>query len=244
MRNIKLIIEYDGTNYVGWQKQINGIGIQEKIEEAIFKITGEKVHLIGSGRTDSGVHARGQVANFYTKSKISGDRFKYAINTKLPFDIVIVESEEVDKDFHSRCDAKAKEYSYLIYNSTTRSPLYRNYSYHVFYVLDDNKMRQGANYLLGTHDFLAFTGSKNNLEDTCRTINSINLKRKGDFIKLNIRGNGFLYNMVRIIAGTLVDIGRGRIQPEDIPNIIKSKDRKCAGPTAAAQGLYLEKVYY
>ena len=202
------------------------------------------MHLIGSGRTDSGVHARGQVANFYTKSKISGDRFKHALNTRLPFDIAILKSEEVDKDFHSRCDAKGKEYSYLIYNNNIRSPLYRNYSYYVSYVLDYDKMRKGASCFLGTHDFLAFTGSKNVLEDTCRTINSINLKRKGDFIKLNIEGNGFLYNMVRIIAGTLIDIGIGRIQPEDVPNIIKSKDRKCAGHTAAAQGLYLEKVYY
>ena len=244
MRNIKLIIEYDGTNYVGWQKQINGIGIQEKIEDAIFETTGERVHLTGSGRTDSGVHARGQVANFYTKSQISGDRFKHALNTRLPSDIAILKSEEVDKDFHSRHDAKGKEYSYLIYNSNIRSPLYRNYSYHVSYVLDYEKMCQGANYFLGTHDFLSFTGSKNTLEDTYRTINNIKLKRKENFIKLNIEGNGFLYNMVRIIAGTLIDVGRGKIPPEDIPDIIKAKDRKRAGHTAAAQGLYLEKVYY
>jgi tRNA pseudouridine38-40 synthase len=244
MRNIKLTIEYDGTNYVGWQKQINGIGIQDKIEEAIFEITGENVKLIGSGRTDSKVHAKGQVANFRTNSKISEEKFKYALNTKLPWDIAIIESEEVDWNFHSRYDAIGKEYSYLIYNSATRSPLYRNYSYHVSYLLNFEKMLDGKKYFLGTHDFLSFAGSKNILEDTHRTINHINLKHKENFIKLNIEGNGFLYNMVRIIAGTLIDIGRGKIRPEDIPYIMERRDRKFAGHTAAPQGLYLEKVYY
>ena len=159
MRNIKIIIEYDGTNYVGWQKQINGIGIQDKIEEAIFKITGEKVNLIGSGRTDSGVHAKGQVANFHTKSSVPGEKFKDALNTKLPWDIAIIESEEVDYDFHSRYDAVAKKYSYLIYNNATRSPLYRNYSYYVSYVLDYDKMRKEL-IILGTHDFLALQVQK------------------------------------------------------------------------------------
>lgn len=244
MRNIKITIEYDGTNYIGWQKQNNGISIQSKIEEAIFKATEDKVNLTGSGRTDSRVHARGQVANFYTKSSIPGEKFKSALNRKLPWDIVIIESEEVDLNFHSRYDAIAKEYSYLIYNNTTRSPLYRNYSYYVPYVLDFEKMKKATEYFLGTHDFISFAGSKNSLEDTCRTINSIALEKCGYFIKLKIEGNGFLYNMVRIIAGTLIDVGRGRIQPEDIPKIINCKDRKAAGRTAAAQGLYLEKVYY
>ncbi|NMA86291.1 MAG: tRNA pseudouridine(38-40) synthase TruA [Tissierellia bacterium] len=244
MRNIKLTIEYDGTNYVGWQKQINGIGIQTKIEEAIFNTTNERVNLTGSGRTDSGVHARGQVANFRTNSSIPGEKFKDALNIKLPWDIAIVESEEVDLDFHSRYDAVAKEYSYLIYNNSNRSPLYRNYSCHVPYVLNFKEMEKGCKYFLGTHDFLSFAGSKNILEDTCRTINNIDLEKWKDCIKLNIEGNGFLYNMVRIIAGTLIDIGRGKIQAEDIPKIIDYKDRKFAGHTAAAEGLYLEKVYY
>ena len=244
MKNIKLTIEYDGINYVGWQKQINGIGIQSKIEEAILKTTGEKVNLIGSGRTDSRVHARGQVANFRTKASIPGEKFKDALNTKLPWDIAIVGSEEVDLGFHSRYDAVAKEYSYLIYNNSNRSPLYRNYSYYVPYKLDFGSMERGCKYFLGTHDFLSFAGSKNILQDTYRTVNNIELSKWKDFIKLNIEGNGFLYNMVRIIAGTLIDIGRGKIQAEDIPKIIDYRDRKLAGHTAGPEGLYLEKVYY
>lgn len=244
MRNIKLTIEYDGSNYVGWQKQVNGNGIQSEIEQAIFLTTGEKVNLIGSGRTDSGVHAKGQVANFYTKSRIPGNRFKYALNIKLPSDIVILESEETNYDFHSRYDAKAKIYSYLIYNNPIRSSLYRNFAYHVSYELEYEKMYEGTKYFLGTHDFSSFAGSKNVIEDTCRTINNIALEKSGDFIKFKIEGNGFLYNMVRIIVGTLVDIGRNKIRAEDIPNIINLKNRKFAGPTAPPEGLYLEKVYY
>lgn len=244
MRNIKLTIEYDGTNYVGWQKQTNGIGVQAKIEEAIYKTTGEKVNLIGSGRTDSKVHAKGQVANFYTKSKVPGERFKYALNTKLPLDIGIIESEEVDYHFHSRYDAKAKKYIYLIYNNPIRSPLYRNYSYHIPYKLDFKEMERGGEFFIGTHDFLSFTGSKNVLENTIRTIYSLELEKQGEFIKVSVKGNGFLYNMVRIIVGTLIDAGLGKLNSKDIPNIISKKNRKFAGHTAAPEGLYLEKVYY
>lgn len=244
MRNIKITIEYDGTNYVGWQRQINGIAVQEKIERAIYEVTGENVNVIASGRTDSGVHAKGQVANFFTKARVPGERFKFALNTKLPLDITIIESEEVDHDFHSRYDAVAKEYSYLIYNDLIRSSLYRNYAYFVGYDLDFGEMEKGARHFLGKHDFLSFAGAKNILEDTFRTIYDIDLSKNGSFIKLKVKGNGFLYNMVRIIAGTLIDIGSGKIKSEEVASIILKKDRKFAGHTAAAQGLYLDQVYY
>lgn len=244
MPNIKLTIQYDGTNYAGWQKQKNADSIQEEIEKAIRLITGEVVNLIGAGRTDRGVHSKGQVANFITKSQIPAERFKYALNSKLPTDISIVESEIVPDNFHSRYDAIGKRYRYIIYNGEIRNPLYRNYVYHVPYKLDFDAMKNSIGYFLGTHDFSAFMASNSSVKSTIRTINSLSLEKKDDLIFLTIDGNGFLYNMVRIIVGTLVEVGTGRINGESIPSIIESKDRSNAGHTAPAQGLCLEKVYY
>jgi tRNA pseudouridine38-40 synthase len=242
--NIKLTIEYDGTNYIGWQKQENGNSIQQEIERAINLITGEEVNLIGSGRTDSGVHAKGQVANFITKAKIPANKFKFAINSKLPDDIVIIDSEKVDESFHSRYDAIGKKYKYLIYDSPIRSPLYRNFVYHLPYPLDYKEMEKAIKFFIGTHDFRSFMASSSSVKTTIRTINDAFLFKENDLIVFSIEGNGFLYNMVRIIVGTLVDIGRGKINSSSIPNIISSKNRKAAGHTAPPQGLYLEKVYY
>lgn len=244
MTNIKLTIQYDGTNYCGWQKQKNGISIQEEIETAIFKVTGEDVNLIGSGRTDKGVHALGQVANFKTNSKIPPDRFRYALNSNLPQDISIVFSELVDDSFHSRYDAKGKTYKYTIYNGEIRNPIYNRYAYHVPVKLDIDSMEKAAESFLGSHDFKAFMSSKTSVKSTVRTINSISLDKEKDLIYFTVNGNGFLYNMVRIIVGTLVEVGLGRISWQSIPDIIKSKDRKEAGHTAPAKGLCLEKVYY
>lgn len=244
MKNIKLTIEYDGSNYFGWQVQPEFSSIQEEIERAIKKLTKEDIDLIGAGRTDRGVHARGQVANFMTNSSIPPEKFSYAINKYLPQDISIVKSEEVDINFHSRYDAVGKEYRYLIYNNYTRSSLLRNYTYHVPYKLDLKKMDIAKDFFLGTHDFSAFMSTGSSVEDTVRTVYAVSLFLRDNIICFKVQGNGFLYNMVRIMVGTLIDIGSGKIEPESISSILESKDRKRAGHTAKPQGLYLEKVYY
>jgi len=244
MINVKLTIQYDGTDYCGWQKQKNGRSIQEEIEKAIYRVTGERVDLIGSSRTDGGVHALGQVANFKTESTIPPDRFKYALNSFLPQDISIISSELVPDSFHSRFDAKGKMYRYTIYNRDIRNPIYNRYAYHVPRKLDLIAMEKGAECFLGSHDFKAFMASGSNAKSTVRTITSISLDKSEDLIFLTIEGNGFLYNMVRIIAGTLIEVGFGRIKWQSIPHIIESGDRTSAGHTAPPQGLCLEKVYY
>lgn len=244
MKNIKLTIEYDGTNYSGWQNQENAITVQEKIEEAIYKITGEEVRLIGSGRTDSGVHARGQVANFFTTSTIPGDKFKFVLNNVLPEDIAIIQSAEVDLEFHSRFDAIGKKYKYIIYNGLMPRPLYRNYSYHYKYKLDLEKMKEASKHLLGTHDFKSFMGSGAVVNSTIRTINEIKIEKREEFIEITVEGDSFLRYMVRIIVGTLIKVGNSQFQINDIQEIINAKDRNRAGQTAPPQGLYLEEVYY
>ncbi|MDU4862768.1 MAG: tRNA pseudouridine(38-40) synthase TruA [Terrisporobacter othiniensis] len=243
MRNLKLTIQYDGIKYCGWQKQPNSSGIQGTIEYAIYEITKEKVNIIGSGRTDAGVHALGQVANFKTNSNIPAARIPDALNAKLPKDISIIDCQEVSDDFHSRYSATGKIYRYLIYNKPYRSPLYKDISYHVRYNLDIEKMRVEAQSLLGTHEFKGFMSSGSSVKDTVRTIHNISIEESGDLIVLEVEGNGFLYNMVRIIVGTLVDIGRGRID-KPLEEIIASQDRGEAGHTAPAHGLFLKKVHY
>lgn len=244
MRNIKLTIEYEGTAYAGFQSQNNALGIQEVIEEAIGKVTGESIDLIASGRTDKGVHALGQVANFFTKSNIPARNFIFAINRKLPEDIKIKNCEEVDLEFHSRFSAKRKRYRYVIYNNRTERPIYRNFSYHVIKKIDKNKIKKCIPYFIGTHDFNSFMGPKTKVKDTIRTIYSIKVEENGDFLEIVIEGNNFLRHMVRIIVGTLIYVGIGKIKVEDVPYIIKSKNRRLAGITARPQGLFLEKVYY
>ncbi len=243
MRNLKLTIQYDGTKYCGWQKQPNSSGIQGTIEYAIYEITKEKVNIIGSGRTDAGVHALGQVANFKTNSSIPIARISDALNAKLPKDVSIIDCQEVSDDFHSRYSATGKIYRYLIYNKPYRSPLYKDISYHVRYELDIEKMRLEAKSLLGTHEFKGFMSSGSSVKDTVRTIHNISIEYSGDLIVLEVEGNGLLYNMVRIIVGTLVDIGRGRID-KPLEEIIASQDRGEAGHTAPAHGLFLKKVHY
>lgn len=243
MRNLKLTIQYDGTKYCGWQKQPNSSSIQGTIEYAIYEITKEKVNIIGSGRTDAGVHALGQVANFKINSNIPAARIPDALNAKLPKDISIIDCQEVSDDFHSRYSATGKIYRYLIYNKPYRSPLYKDISYHVRYDLDIQKMRVEAQSLLGTHEFKGFMSSGSSVKDTVRTIHNISIEESGDLIVLEVEGNGFLYNMVRILVGTLVDIGRGRID-KPLEEIIASQDRGEAGHTAPAHGLFLKKVHY
>lgn len=246
MRNIKLIIEYDGTNYCGWQVQENGPTIQGSLEKALYAVTGEKAAVNGSGRTDAGVHARGQVANFVTDSSIPGDRFTYALNNKLPRDIVIKESIEAASDFHARFSAIGKKYSYLIYNSKFPSALLRNYAYHVNYCerLDIDRIRKAAEAFIGTYDFSGFMATGSIVKDTVRTIYELSIEAEKDMLRFNFKGNGFLYNMVRIITGTLLYAGIGKIDPDEMKDIITSGDRTKAGITAPAHGLYLEEVYY
>lgn len=243
MRNIKITIQYNGANYCGWQKQPNSLGIQGTIEKAIYEITKEEVKITGSGRTDAGVHAFGQVANFKLMSSIPASKIPNALNAKLPKDISIIECEEVLEEFHSRYSAKGKRYRYLIYNSAYRSPIYKDISYQVKYDLDFEKMCREAKALIGTHDFKGFMSSGSSVSDTVRTIYDIELTREDNLIIMEVEGNGFLYNMVRIIAGTLVDIGRNRIT-ESLADIIDSKSRSRSGHTAPAHGLFLKKVDY
>ncbi|HBG5345771.1 TPA: tRNA pseudouridine(38-40) synthase TruA [Clostridioides difficile] len=243
MRNIKITIQYNGKNYCGWQKQPDSLGIQGTIERAIYDITKENVKLVGSGRTDSGVHALGQTANFKVNSGISIESIPMALNAKLPKDISVIKACEVNYDFHSRYNAKGKTYKYLIYNSKFRNPILSDISYQVKYKLDFDKICLESKSLLGTHDFKGFMSSGSSVKDTVRTISDIDINKKDDLITLEISGNGFLYNMVRIIVGTLVDIGCGRIN-EPFLGIIQSKTRSRCGHTAPAQGLFLKKVHY
>jgi tRNA pseudouridine38-40 synthase len=244
MRNIKLTIEYDGKCYNGWQKQPNKLNIQGEIERAIYNITKEEVDLIGSGRTDAGVHALGQVANFKTNSQISIEKLPLAINSQLKNSIVIKEAEEVNERFHSRYNAKRKTYRYIINNSKCGTAIYRNLEYSYPFKLDAEKMKQASKYFEGEHDFKAFKSSGTSSKNSVRTIYKAIVKQEGEKIIIELTGNGFLYNMVRIISGTLLDVGLGKIQPEEIPEMIESKDRQRAGKTLPAHGLYLVEVKY
>ena len=244
MRNIKLTIEYDGKDFGGWQKQPSKLNIQGEIERTIENITGEKVDLIASGRTDAGVHAIGQVANFKTNSTMEIEKFPIAINSQVKNSIRIQNAEEVDERFHSRFNCKRKTYRYVIDNSKYGTAIYRNLTYHMPIKLDVEKMKKAIKYFEGEHDFKAFKSSGTSSKSSVRTIYSANLITEGSNIAIDLTGNGFLYNMVRIIAGTLVDVGLGKIAPEEIQNIIESKDRTKAGKTLPPQGLMLLKVDY
>ena len=244
MRNIKLTIEYEGTAYSGWQSQDNVVGIQEIVESAIEKTTGEKVKLLASGRTDAKVHAKGQVANFFTNSTIPGDRFIYPLNMSLPDDVQVIQSEEVDLKFHSRFSATKKRYRYIIYNGEVPSPLSRNFSYHVDRTLNIEEMQQCIKYLVGEKDFRSFMGPRSVVHTTVRELYNIEIIKNGNFIEMVFEGKSFLRNMIRIIVGTLVHVGIGRIKSQDVEKIIEGRKRSLAGPTAPPQGLFLEKVYY
>lgn len=244
MKNIKLTIEYDGTNYHGWQIQPNATTVQGRIIDAIEELTGERVKLIGASRTDEGVHALGQVANFLTDSNIEENKFCLAMNVHLPSDIVVVKSEEVSSEFNARYDSCGKKYRYIIHNRYTRSALWDNRSYHVKHKLNVDLMNDAAKFLIGTHDFSSFKASGGKTKTSVRTIHDVCVIRRDDMVIIEIRGDGFLYNMVRIIAGTLVEIGTRGIEPVRMQNILNAKDRREAGHTAPPNGLYLVQVYY
>jgi tRNA pseudouridine38-40 synthase len=244
MRNIKLTIEYDGTDYHGWQSQANAISVQGVLEKALKTLTGEDCPLTGASRTDAGVHAYGQTANFFTDSNILPSKYFLALNTVIPDDISIVNSEEVGPDFHSRFCAKGKKYKYLIYNKRYPSALMRNRSYHVPLSLNIDYMKEAAECFLGKHDFSAFQATGSAAKTSVRTITGITIENNNNLIELNITGDGFLYNMVRIITGTLIDVGLGRTPVNSVARIIENGDRRAAGRTAPPQGLYLVEVFY
>ena len=241
---IKLTIEYDGTAYAGWQRQENALAVQQVIDEALTQLTRARVVIAGASRTDAGVHALGQTAHFDTESRIPPDKYAFALNTMLPADIRIRKSEAVSEDFHARFSNKGKRYRYLIYQSPHAGALNRNTHAHVIYPLDDEKMRRELTALIGTHDFAAFAASGSVVKDTVRTIYSASLTRRGDELELLVEGSGFLYNMVRIIAGTLISVGAGRLEEGAFARAIQSGNRLDLGVTAPAHGLTLMEVYY
>lgn len=244
MRNIRLTIEYDGANYVGWQVQPNGISIQQVLEEALAKILQEPVRLVSSGRTDAGVHARGMIASFRTDKEIPLRAFREGANSILPPDIAVLEACEVPFEFHPRKDAIGKHYRYTILNAKLRSPLLRTVSWHIKSELDLEAMRKAASFFVGEKDFAAFRSANCCAKTTIRRIDMMDIFREDHFVIIDVRGNGFLRNMVRVIAGTLVDVGRHVMSPDEIPCLIECGDRRKSGATAPPQGLCLMEVFF
>jgi tRNA pseudouridine38-40 synthase len=244
MRAIKLIIEYDGTQYAGWQVQPNGLSVQEVLEGALSGMLEEKVRLVSSGRTDAGVHARGMVASFRTAKGIPVKAFCEGLNSLLPPDIAIREAAEACPDFNPRRDAVAKHYRYTVHNAPRRSPLNRHYVWRVGRALDLCAMQRAAELFVGVKDFAAFRASNCAAKTTVRRIDSLDIYRQEDIIIFDVHGSGFLKNMVRIMVGTLVEVGWGAKSCDDIENLFRDKDRRKAGITAPPQGLCLVEVYY
>lgn len=244
MQNIKLTLRYDGSSYHGWQIQNNAVTVQQTVTDAIKKITGESVNLIGCGRTDAGVHANRYICNFKTKSLIPPERYSYALNTHLPADIVCVKSSVEDDEFHAKYSAKKKNYVYRILNSEYPDPFLRKRAWHIKGRLDIDEMSRAAEAFVGTHDFAGFASSGLTVKTTVRTIYKCRVYNDGECLIIDIEGNGFLYNMVRIIAGTLVWVGMGKLRADDMSDIIKSCDRKRGGITAPPDGLFLWGVEY
>lgn len=243
-RSVKLIISYDGTNYCGWQVQINGITVEEVINRELSRMLGEDIAVIGASRTDSGVHALGNVAVFDTFSKIPPEKMCFALNQRLPDDIRIQDSCEVPLDFHPRYCDSTKTYEYKILNRRFDNPVMRLYTHFVYMPLDYEKMQEAAKYLVGEHDFKSFCSARTQVTDTVRTIYSLDVSKEDDIIKIRISGNGFLYNMVRIIVGTLIKVGLKVYPPEYVKEILEACDRNVAGPKAPAKGLTLIGIVY
>ena len=244
MKRVKLVVAYDGTNYHGWQVQDNGITIEEVLNRTISELVQEDIKVIGASRTDAGVHACGNVAVFDTESRIPGDKFSFALNQRLPDDIRIQESCEVDADFHPRYADTVKTYEYNILNRRFELPSKRLYAAFCYYPMDIERMNQAAAYLVGEHDFKSFCSAGAQVQTTVRTIYAVNVTIEDDMVHIRITGNGFLYNMVRIIAGTLMQVGTGLMEPEQVKEILEARDRSKAGPTAVAKGLTLVEIRY
>ncbi|MBO8165301.1 MAG: tRNA pseudouridine(38-40) synthase TruA [Brevibacillus sp.] len=244
MRRLKCLVAYDGTDYSGFQVQPDQVTVQGEIEAAIKRITGETVQIVGSGRTDAGVHARGQVFHFDTASKVPLEKWAFILNNQLPEAIVIRSVEQVEPTFHARFDVKQKEYRYCIDNGPVPDVFFHRYADHIRHPLDLERMRRAARYLVGEHDFTSFCSAKTFVEDKVRTIYRLEVERDGQMIWVICRGNGFLYNMVRIIVGTLVEVGQNKRDPDEIPEILAACDREKAGKTAPAKGLTMWEVAY
>ena len=248
MKRIKLTVAYDGTNYHGWQLQPREITVEEVLNKSISELTGEDIQVIGASRTDAGVHALGNVAVFDTESRIPGEKFSYALNQRLPEDVIIQRSEEVASDFHPRhCDCR-KTYEYTILNRAFPLPEYRNTAHFCYGNLDIDAMNRACGSFIGEHDFAGFCSAGAQVKTTVRTIYSLEVKeeklRSGRLVRIIVQGNGFLYNMVRIISGTLLEVGRGMRSADEIADVIASKDRSKAGATAPAKGLKLVEIEY
>lgn len=239
MKRIMLTVAYDGTDYHGWQIQPNVVTVESVLNETLSSLLNEEIHVIGASRTDTGVHALGNIAVFDTNARMPGDKVSYALNQRLPQDIRIQNSKEVPSDFHPRHCNSRKTYEYRILNREFPLPTCRLYSYFTYVPLDIGRMQQAACYLVGEHDFKSFCSVNTVAETTVRTLYSLTVNKEGDLITLRVTGSGFLYNMVRIIAGTLMEVGKGNLEPEQIPEILKALDRQKAGPTAPACGLTL-----
>lgn len=245
MRNLRMVIEYDGTRYKGWQKQKGNVAtIQEKVENVLSKMANEEIQVIGCGRTDTGVHAENYIANFHTNSTFTNEDILNYLYEFLPEDIVVKSVTDVNERFHARYNAKAKTYVYTINNGKYRDVFNRKFTYHTDDELNLNSMIAAADILVGTHDFKSFTSLKSDSKSTVRTINYIDITTKDNIIKIEVNGDGFLLNMVRIIVGTLLEVGKGELKPSDVAKILEAKERAQAGPMAQAKGLCLKEVEY
>ena len=244
LRRIRLTVAYDGTNYNGCQYQPNGITIEEVLNEALSDLTGEKVRVAGASRTDAGVHALCNYAAFDTRMRMPASKFAYALNQRLPEDIRIRRSEEVEAGWHPRNCRSIKTYEYRILNEEFPNPLERLYAHFTYLPLDERKMREAAAFLVGEHDFKSFCSLHAQVETTVRTITALTVEREGSRIMIRVSGTGFLYNMVRIIAGTLMEISARKYPPERVKEILKACDRSAAGPTAPARGLTLTEYRF
>ena len=243
-RRIRLVIAYDGTSYVGWQLQDNGVSVQQRLNEAALFITGEQIQLHGSGRTDSGVHARAQVAHFDTNARMPAEKFAIALNMRLPRDIRVLHSEEVPKEFHARFFAKNKTYRYTVQTGLHADVFGRFTALHVHTPLDYDRLQRAAAYALGEHDFKAFMSADCKITNTIRTIAKSEWTQNGNYLHYEVSANGFLYNMVRILVGTLLEIGGGKLPEDAIARALTSGLRADAGATAPPHGLCLQRVQY
>lgn len=244
MKRVMIVVAYDGTKYCGWQVQPNGVTIQEVLERHLSELLKEPVSVLGASRTDAGVHALGNAAVFDTNSRMPGEKVSYALNQRLPEDIRIQESKEVPLDFHPRYQKSEKTYEYRIINRRFPIPTERFYSHFTYVPLDVEQMRKAAEHLIGEHDFKSFCGTGAQVKTTVRNVTGLTIQKNGDEIIIRVTGMGFLYNMVRIIAGTLMEVGCGKYPPEYVKEILEARDRKMAGNTAPARGLTLVGVRY
>lgn len=244
MKRVMLTVAYDGTHYCGWQLQPNGITVEEVLNRCLSELLKEKTEVIGASRTDSGVHARGNIAVFDTQARMPAEKISYALNQRLPEDIRIRDSRQVPDDFHPRRTDSVKTYEYHILNDEFPDPVKRLYSHFTYLPLDEKKMQQAADFLVGEHDFKSFCSAGSQAETTVRRICSCQVAREGKEIVIRVSGTGFLYNMVRIIAGTLMEAGYGKYPPEHVRKILEARDRAAAGPTAPARGLILVSYFF